>query len=764
MKTSLFSVPRHLVLHALMTFFIGVGCVYPLALSLSLTAPASLCVICCAGVTLLFMLLDCMPRLRVLEYPLLLAGIVMLASRYAGQTVSLSAALTLFLHGQPLALAAYSRAVVALLSLLLTGIGASLARSDQAFFPLAFLTIGILFIVSFLGTDVSPLALFPLVLAILLSSRAPGISAGRIVPCASAVLVLSLLVMPFAGRTVPELASFADDLRRAIGDYLFFTEARTTFSLGSAGWQPLGAERLGGAVSPTDDPVMQVRVSTRTLLRATIKNEYTGFAWADTTSGRRYLFVNPRFGALRRDLFDQARPEKAIRETLPAFEAITVTMRADSASTLYLTQRFTSPSGDGIVAYFSPSSEVFGTRSLSMGDTYTFSGSALSAASEGVRDAVLAASDENDPYLETVRSTYLQIPDAVESQVYVLARQLTEQADNDFDRASALCLYLQNAFPYTLMQNEPPVTRDFVSWFLFEEQQGYCTSFASAMTVMARALGMPARYIEGYAASPDQDGIARVTQQDAHAWTEIYFPGFGWLTFDPTPGEGNAPDVSSPDGDDDSDIPPDADESAPPASPTPTAEPTPSPTPSPEPTPTASPTPEHDDPSVTPTPRITPEPTPEPTPTPHPPQDRNDTPPSAAFWLLLALIALLAAVSLRMTLTAPARVASRQRGTGDALLIWYRAIEEALLCMGIRAEAGEAPATFLLRAQEQLGGRVQLITLGKALCVARYSSHKLKPVQTERAEKTYRALLRLMRPKQKLRLYARRFAHGIKLG
>ena len=75
MKKSFFSVPRALPLHALTTFLIGVGCVWPLSLSLGLTAPLSLCLTACGAVTLLFALLDCMPRLRALAYPLLLLAI-----------------------------------------------------------------------------------------------------------------------------------------------------------------------------------------------------------------------------------------------------------------------------------------------------------------------------------------------------------------------------------------------------------------------------------------------------------------------------------------------------------------------------------------------------------------------------------------------------------------------------------------------------------------------------------------------------------------
>ena len=750
MKKSFFSVPRTLPLHALTTFLIGMGCVWPLSLSLGLTAPLEECVVCCGAVTLLFALLDCLPRLRALAYPLLLLAIGGSALSLREQFSAVGAALTLMVHGQPLALAAYSQELSLLLSLVFTGIGASLSRSEQAFFPLALLEIALLFIVSFLGAQIGAASLLPLILALLLSGRAPGVRARRIVPLCAAILAATALLMPLSGQVSPELNQLAQRVRRMLDDYLFFTDARTTFSLSATGYQPLGVSQLGGPANPEDTPVMQVRTSGRTLLRGTIKNEYDGHAWADSTSGRRYLYVNPRFYALRRDLFDQKRPSDAIRAQLPAGETITVLMRADAASTLYLTQRFSALSGHEIVPYFSPASEVFGTRSLAFGDSYTFTGLRLSGDTPGIREAVLAAAHHSDAYADTVRADYLALPDGVETGVYALAGQITQDAQTDFDRAAALCAYLRSAYPYTLAQNVPPAGRDFVSWFLLDEQQGYCTSFATAMAVMARMVGLPARYIEGYAAVPDSDSVARVTQQQAHAWVEIYFSGFGWLPFDPTPGTNDAGGMlpsDDPEGD------------SPTPSPSPTATPTPSPAPDASPSPTPSPSPE---PDSTPTPEPD---TPSDTPTPTPPPSDDEPPrdPPHRLWplLLLLLFALLAA--LRLYLCAPAQVAGRQKNANDALLVWYRAAEDALLCMGIAPLPGEAPASFLWRAQGELHDAVKLTGLGKALCVAQYSGRALKRTQPERAQKVYAALFAQMTPRQKLRLFARRFIRGIRL-
>lgn len=780
MKKPFFHLPKNLFGETLTALAAGTGCTMALCSALSLTVPFSFVAIACAATSLVLAALDCMPKLRVIIWPLLLAAAAALAMQSLERLPAVQNALTLFLSGQPLALAAYSRPAVLLMCFLFTGTASALARSGYAFFPLALLSLAILLIVSFLSLRVPGHVFLLLVFALLLSARGISVPTLHVLPLAAAIAVCTFLLTPASSTKNEALASFAEKTKQAIGDYLFFTDARTPFSLSATGWQPLGPDRLGGPVSPADDPVMQVYTSGRTLLRGTVKNNYTGHAWSDTTDQRRYLFVNPRFTTLKRDLFDQMRPQQELRDSVLVTEPMIVSMRAASASTLYITQRFTSPAGDGIVAYFSPSTELFATRSLEAGSRYTFTGSRLTGASEGARRAVLSCQNAQDPYLETVKARYLALPEGIDDQVRFLAQQIVQRADNDYDRAAALCIFLQRNYPYTLAQNIPPENRDFVSWFLLDEQQGYCTSFASALAVMGRAAGLPTRYVEGYAAEPDTDSIARVTQENAHAWTEIYFNGFGWLPFDPTPGTGFLPD-GIPDEDDQDpsdsekdDPPSDNGESPAPPDTAPSAEPsaTPSPTPTntPEPTPSPSPTPEHNDPSVTPTPQITPAPTPEPTiePTPEqtnpprPPQDKSN-PTHKALIALIALLVLALLIALRLYCTAPARIARRMRRSNDQLLVWYRACEEALLCLGIPALSGEGPASHLARAGEILGGKPDLSGLGKAICIARYSAHKVARIQVQKAEKTYLALLKRATPLQKTKLYVRRLVRGVHL-
>ena len=107
--------------------------------------------------------------------------------------------------------------------------------------------------------------------------------------------------------------------------------------------------------------------------------------------------------------------------------------------------------------------------------------------------------------------------------------------DAPYEKAFALQSWLRRNCRYTLEVLPHPANVDFVTRFLLDTREGYCIYFASAMTVLCRMTGLPARYVEGYLAEPDAGGEALVTGRDAHAWTELFFRGFGLLTFDATP-------------------------------------------------------------------------------------------------------------------------------------------------------------------------------------------------------------------------------------
>ena len=76
----------------------------------------------------------------------------------------------------------------------------------------------------------------------------------------------------------------------------------------------------------------------------------------------------------------------------------------------------------------------------------------------------------------------------------------------------------------------------FLDYFLFEEPHGYCTYFASAFAVIARHLGLPSRFVQGFVVSAEKNGQIPVYSNMSHAWPEVYFEGIGWIPFEPTPG------------------------------------------------------------------------------------------------------------------------------------------------------------------------------------------------------------------------------------
>jgi transglutaminase-like putative cysteine protease len=140
-------------------------------------------------------------------------------------------------------------------------------------------------------------------------------------------------------------------------------------------------------------------------------------------------------------------------------------------------------------------------------------------------------------YPPQVEEVYLALPARLPERVVDLAQEATAEANTSYARASALETYLRS-FSYDLEVAEPPEGRDVVDYFLFDLQRGYCDYFASAMVVMARSVDIPARLAVGYAMGhyDFQQGAYVVTEKDAHAWPELYFPDYGWIPFEPTSG------------------------------------------------------------------------------------------------------------------------------------------------------------------------------------------------------------------------------------
>jgi hypothetical protein len=138
-------------------------------------------------------------------------------------------------------------------------------------------------------------------------------------------------------------------------------------------------------------------------------------------------------------------------------------------------------------------------------------------------------------YPEDIRDTYLQLP-KLDPRIPELAREITARAQTPFDKTITLENYLRSHYTYNLNLTGKPGD-DPLAHFLFETRAGHCEYFASAMAIMLRTLGIPTREVNGFLPGEyndlGEDYIVRAS--DAHSWVEVYFPGTGWMTFDPTP-------------------------------------------------------------------------------------------------------------------------------------------------------------------------------------------------------------------------------------
>jgi transglutaminase-like putative cysteine protease len=125
--------------------------------------------------------------------------------------------------------------------------------------------------------------------------------------------------------------------------------------------------------------------------------------------------------------------------------------------------------------------------------------------------------------------------------LYREALDVVGQADSPYAAAVALEAWLRTGGGFTYNEQPPPFGPEPpLTFFALESKQGYCQQFAGAMATMLRLLGVPARVAAGFT-SGDYDakkGEWTVTDHNAHTWVEVFFPGFGWMPFDPTPGRG----------------------------------------------------------------------------------------------------------------------------------------------------------------------------------------------------------------------------------
>lgn len=285
---------------------------------------------------------------------------------------------------------------------------------------------------------------------------------------------------------------------------------------------------LQGKVDLGDELLFTVISPEPLYLHATAFDEYTPAGWRLSSTERQPVSATSvdaaTFGTVdtrsqvRRPVVVEVQVENAPsdRRLLSAGEPLATDVEADIV---------TGGAGDDVVA-MRPNDRI------GSGDTYA----AVGTVSAADIDRLLAAGVD---YPDWVRERYLQLPEDLPAEIAQLASEIAGDSSNPYVAAVQIENYLRNNYAYTLEVDDPPPQTDAVAFFLFDAREGYFDHHASAMAVMLRTLGVPARVAVGYtldeAAFDDVTKSYLVTEEESWTWPEVYFPNLGWVEFNPTP-------------------------------------------------------------------------------------------------------------------------------------------------------------------------------------------------------------------------------------
>lgn len=637
--------------------------------------------------------------------------------------------------------------------------------------------------------------------AVSADSRREGVRPMLLVP-AAVLTVAALLLVPASRTTWEPMENLAQRIRSVVEDYIRFTEERMAFSINEKGYDHAGmvddqvVAMLGGPADPTEDVVMRVEANSSLLLRGTIKRSYTGYSWVDDQVKARYLYYDFTHRGVRNSVFDA---ESAKNSEGFVTRSASVEMLAEGTSTLFVPAQMSEfEMGLADAVYYNSAGEIFLTRDVASGDAYSFT-ARVPRGEEALIAAAAQKANVQDNRYQAVLADYTALPGGVDSRVYALAVELTQHTNNAAEKAYAIQNHLAQNYRYTLDGGYPDVGEDFVSWFLLESKEGYCSYFASSMAVMCRIAGIPARYVEGYYIKAQPGGETIVTGENAHAWVEVYLNGLGWVAFDPTARA--VEEQYGEDALDDSGTPPDHGSVDEPGRENPfqgnhegEAEPSPSPDVGSNPDPTPTPNPDgdldnpndesddsdgdsEDDPDDEPTP------TPEPDDNdPPPPEDEPDSPEDnpdeqdepdsdedkpSRWWIWLIALVLLAAIALavfwvkkRLADTDPLKLCVSTRSAQMAAVILYRSILTLLSQIGQAPQAGETPEAFAQRVTANLPNPDYEFFVGEVVR-SRYSGKGITREGLNAGRRAYVVFLNGMRRSERIRYHVRRIFHGL---
>ncbi|MBP1964602.1 transglutaminase-like domain-containing protein [Paenibacillus aceris] len=289
---------------------------------------------------------------------------------------------------------------------------------------------------------------------------------------------------------------------------------------------------LGGPLQVDTTPVFTAKTSELTYWRGESKNFYDGKGWTQTNQGLESYAEPVQTGAGRLVQQEVLWSDKSLNKqlflggNLVGVDSLLTEKGKPLASNLLLASPFsgkvTLPDISDPLSYYKITVQP-------------------------VKEDSSLLNADTSSYPAEITGDYLQLPEAFPRSVRSIAEQVTANRSTPYAKAVAIEQYLSHTYTYSLEKpTAPSRSEDFVSHFLFVDKTGYCDHFSTAMVVMLRSVGVPARWVKGFApgtlqSSSTEDGAdslqeVLVRNQDAHSWVEVYFPSMGWVPFEPTPG------------------------------------------------------------------------------------------------------------------------------------------------------------------------------------------------------------------------------------
>src|SRR5215204_3667450 len=378
------------------------------------------------------------------------------------------------------------------------------------------------------------------------ASRSRGLVLGMVVPCFFAVIAVGLVcfsllpqrqamnltMMPTSAfRNVGEnfTGGVQNPYYRPPGGDPFAGPPQAILSDSYHGFQPYMDLRSRGRLS--EEVVMKVRSEETVPYRGVAFDDYNGKGWEISTGDTAEKLTS---NSMRFDTFTATNTELeqgSSREVAQVFR-----IEKDSSNIIFGAYRPETVFFPTSTIKIDPYASLRAPYQIPEGSAYSVISNVPNASADQLRSA-------GTVYPEEIAERYTQLPPTGLERTRELASRLTEDATNPYDAVLKMNQYLKTNYPYDLSIPPQGEDMDAVEYFLFEQKRGYCEQFSSSLAVMARSLGIPARVATGYAPGEYNPftGYYDVRASDAHAWVEVYFPGYGWSTFDPTPSFDSTP-------------------------------------------------------------------------------------------------------------------------------------------------------------------------------------------------------------------------------